>query len=122
MKVKTLAIVGVGLIGASIGLAARRRGVAEHILGVGRNPPSLEQARSLGAIDEALLDIPAAVRRAEIAVFCTPVDCIAAQVLSCAPYCAPGTLLADAGSTKSSLVSNVETRMPPGVAFVGSHP
>jgi prephenate dehydrogenase len=122
MKVKTLAIVGVGLIGASIGLAARRKELAEHILGAGRNPASLEQARNFGAIDEGLLDIPAAVCRAEIAVFCTPVDCIVAQVLSCAPSCAPGTLLTDAGSTKATLVRQLETQMPPGVAFVGSHP
>jgi prephenate dehydrogenase len=122
MQIQTLAVVGVGLIGGSIGLAARRRGLARHVLGVGRRPDVLEQARALGAIDEACLDMAAAVRRADVAVFCTPVDRIAEQVLAAAPGCAGGTLLTDAGSTKAAIVAAVEGRLPPGVAFVGSHP
>jgi prephenate dehydrogenase len=55
-------------------------------------------------------------------VFCTPVERIAEQVLASAPGCAPGTLLTDAGSTKAAIVRGVEGRLPPGVAFVGSHP
>jgi len=122
MRIGTLTIVGVGLIGGSLGLAARRRGLAARILGVGRNAESLETARKLGAIDEACLDLSAAVRRAEIAVFCTPVTLIAEQVLAAAPVCARGTLLTDAGSTKSAIVRALDGRLPPGVAFVGSHP
>ena len=121
MNIKTLAIVGVGLIGGSIGLAAKRRGVAERVIGVGRQQASLDRARSVGAIDEGLLDL-AAVHQAELAVFCTPVDRIAEQVLAVAPGCAPGTLLTDAGSTKAGIVRSLENRMPDGVAFVGSHP
>ena len=52
MKIKTLTIVGVGLIGGSIGLAAKRRGVAERVLGAGRQQASLDRALALGAIDE----------------------------------------------------------------------
>jgi prephenate dehydrogenase len=55
-------------------------------------------------------------------VFCTPVDRLAADVLAAAPHCRPGTLLTDAGSTKAALVRAVDGRLPPGVAFVGSHP
>ena len=122
MKIHTLTVVGVGLIGGSIGLAARRRGLARHIIGVGRQAASLEQARAIGAIDEASLDLAGSVRRAEVVVFCTPVDRIAEQVLSAAPGCAAGTLLTDAGSTQAAIVRQVEGRLPPGVAFVGSHP
>jgi prephenate dehydrogenase len=122
MKIQTLTIVGVGLIGGSIGLAARRRGLAAHVLGVGRQHQSLERARAVGAIDEASLDLAAAVRRADVAVFCTPVDRIAEQVLAAAPGCAPGTLLTDAGSTKAAIVARLDGRLPDGVAFVGSHP
>jgi cyclohexadieny/prephenate dehydrogenase len=121
-KIQTLTIVGVGLIGGSIGLAARRRGVAAHVLGVGRSADSLERARAVGAIDEASLDLAAAVRRADVAVFCTPVDRIADQVLAVAPDCAPGTLLTDAGSTKAGIVARLDGQLPAGVAFVGSHP
>jgi prephenate dehydrogenase len=122
MKLRTLTIVGVGLIGGSIGLAARKRGLAQHVVGVGRQPATLERARQLGAIDEPSLDLPAAVAQADVAVFCTPVDLIGQQVLAAAARCKPGALLTDAGSTKTAIVRAVEERLPDGVAFVGSHP
>jgi prephenate dehydrogenase len=122
MKINTLTIVGVGLIGGSIGLAARRRGVAVRVLGVGRRQASLDQARSRHAIDEGFLDLAVAARRSDLIVFCSPVDCIAGQVLAAAPECRPGTLLTDAGSTKAAIVAAIEGRLPPGVAFVGGHP
>lgn len=122
MNLDTLTIVGVGLIGGSIGLAARRRGLARRVLGAGRNPATLDRARALGAIDEACPDFRAAVQQADVAVFCTPVDCIAEQVLTAAPSCRPGTLLTDAGSTKAAIVAVIAGRLPNGVTFVGSHP
>jgi cyclohexadieny/prephenate dehydrogenase len=122
MKIKTLTIVGVGLIGGSIGLAAKRRKVAERVLGGGRRQASLDQALAVGAIDEGFLDLVTAVHQAEVAVFCTPVDQIAGQILASAPGCAAGTLLTDAGSTKAEIVRSVEGRLPKGIVFVGSHP
>jgi prephenate dehydrogenase len=122
MRIKTLTIVGVGLIGGSIGLAARRRGVAERVLGVGRQQASLQRALDVGAIQEAFLDIPGAVREAELVIFCTPVDRIVGQVLEAAASCAAGTLLTDAGSTKAEIVSGVEGRLSGQVHFVGGHP
>lgn len=122
MKIATLTIVGVGLIGGSIGLAARRRGLVERVLGVGWRPATLERALALGAIDQGFLDPLDAVPQADLAVFCTPVDRIAEQVLAAAPRCRPGTLLTDAGSTKQAIVQGVEGRLPEGVDFVGSHP
>jgi len=122
MKIETLTIVGVGLIGGSIGLAAKKRGLARRVVGVGRNTPRLDVARSRGAIDEAQLDLATAMKQADIAVFCTPVDRITEQVLSAAPVCAPGTLLTDAGSTKAKIVAAIEGRLSNKVAFVGSHP
>jgi prephenate dehydrogenase len=122
MHIGTLTVVGVGLIGGSIGLAARRRGLAKRIIGVGRQPATLDRARQLGAIDEACADLADAVGQAEVAVFCTPVTLIAEQVLAAAPRCAAGTLLTDAGSTKGAIVEAIDGRLPQGVAFVGSHP
>jgi prephenate dehydrogenase len=122
MKINTLCIVGVGLIGGSIGLAARQRGLVGRVIGVGRQPAGLEQAQQMGAIDEGSLDLTAAARQAELTVFCTPVDAIAGQVLATAAYCRRGSLLTDAGSTKAGIVGAVEGRLPPGVAFVGGHP
>jgi cyclohexadieny/prephenate dehydrogenase len=122
MKLKTLAIVGVGLIGGSIGLAAKRRGLCERVVGAGKQQASLDSALERGAIDEGLLDPVKAVGQADLAVFCTPVNLIADQVLATANACAIGTLLTDAGSTKAVIVERLEGRLPAGVEFVGSHP
>jgi cyclohexadieny/prephenate dehydrogenase len=122
MRIHTLTIVGVGLIGGSIGLAAKERGVAVRVLGTGRRQASLDNALAVGAIDEGFLEPARAIAQAEVAVFCTPVERIAEQVLASAPGCAPGTLLTDAGSTKSAIVRGVEGHLPVGVSFVGSHP
>jgi prephenate dehydrogenase len=122
MKIHSLAIVGVGLIGGSIALAARKRRLAEHIVGVGRRPEALRQAVSQRLIDEATGELAGAARQADLMVFCTPVDCIADQVLAAAPACKAGTLITDAGSTKARIVQALEGRLPAGVDFVGSHP
>jgi prephenate dehydrogenase len=122
MSIQTLTIVGVGLIGGSIGLAAKKRGLAKRVLGVGRRQASLQQALARGAIDEVFVDFPEAVNRADVVVFCTPVDLIAEQILAAAPHCKAGALLTDAGSTKAALVRGLAGRLPADVSFVGSHP
>ncbi|MBI3409257.1 MAG: prephenate dehydrogenase/arogenate dehydrogenase family protein [Planctomycetes bacterium] len=118
----TITIVGAGLIGGSIGLAAKRRGVAKEVRGLGRSAQTLESARRFGAIDAGFLEPALAVMNADLVVVCTPVDRIAAQVLEFAPLCRPGCLLTDAGSTKAKIVAAVEENLSPGVAYVGSHP
>jgi prephenate dehydrogenase len=122
MRIQTLTIVGVGLIGGSIGLAAKKRGLAQRVLGVGRRQTSLQQAVACGAIDEGFLDCREAVHRADVVVFCTPVDMIAAQILAAAPGCKAGALLTDAGSTKGALVRSLAGRLPANISFAGSHP
>ncbi len=122
MQIDTLTIVGVGLIGGSIGLAARKRGIARHIIGVGRDAGSLQRARQTGAIDWFTLDLLEGVRPADIVVFCTPVDKIARQAEQAAAAFKKGALVTDAGSTKANIVRDLESRLPAGVHFVGSHP
>jgi prephenate dehydrogenase len=119
---ESLVVVGVGLIGGSIGLAARRSNRFGTIIGVGRDSAGLEQARTLGCIDEFTTELAVAAKRADTIVFCTPVDRIAEQILASAPNCRPGTLITDAGSTKAEIVTRVESVMAPQVLFVGSHP
>jgi prephenate dehydrogenase len=120
-EIATLAIVGVGLIGGSVGLAAKRTGRFSRILGVGRDVASLERARRYGCVDETSLQLTFATD-ADVVVVCTPVDQIAAQVLELAPSCKPGTLLMDAGSTKAEIVRVVASSLPGHVDFVGAHP
>lgn len=121
MRINTLVIVGVGLIGGSIALAARRRGVATRIVGIDQQPETLARALEDGMIDDAHDDLTA-VAAADLVLFCTPVDSIAAQVIEASAHCRPGTLLSDVGSTKAAIHRDVSGRMPSGVAFVGSHP
>jgi prephenate dehydrogenase len=122
MRIQTLTIVGVGLIGGSIALAAKRRGLAGRVVGTGKNQAELERALAAGAIDECSMDCAEAVGAADLAVFCMPVDQIADQVLAAATTCSAKTLLTDTGSTKSAIVKQVEAGLPDGVTFVGSHP
>jgi prephenate dehydrogenase len=118
----TIAIVGVGLIGGSIALAAKSRGAAQSVIGVGRDAERMEQARRRGVIDEGLVDLAAAARRADLVVFCTPVDRIVAGVRQAAQACPDGTLITDAGSVKGCITRELTSGLPSGIAFVGSHP
>ena len=118
----TIAIVGVGLIGGSIALAAKRRGLASVVLGVGRDARRLDDARRRGILDEGILDLAAAARRADLLVFCTPVDRIAAGAREAAATCPTGALLTDAGSIKACICRDLERELPRGVDFIGSHP
>ncbi|HVS39113.1 MAG TPA: prephenate dehydrogenase/arogenate dehydrogenase family protein [Gemmataceae bacterium] len=122
MRIDTLAVVGVGLIGGSIGLAARRRGAAGRVVGVDGRPEALRRALACGALDEAAPDLRTAAAAADVVMVCTPVDAIAPTILEAAPACRPGTLLTDAGSTKAALLRAVDGKLPAGVAFVGGHP
>ncbi len=121
MRIDTLAIVGVGLIGGSLALAARRRGLAARIVGIDRQQETLDHALREGILNGASAQLKAAAG-ADLILFCTPVDGIAAQVIEAAAHCRPGTLLSDAGSTKAAILREVRGRLPTGVEFIGSHP
>ncbi len=122
MLFDTLTIVGVGLIGGSIGRAARHRKSVRRVLGVCRSDAAIAQAVSVGAIDTGFTSIEAAASQSDVIVFCTPVDLIASGILAVAPHCRPGAIITDTGSTKSAIVRAVEAAMPANVPFVGGHP
>jgi cyclohexadieny/prephenate dehydrogenase len=117
-----LSIIGVGLIGGSIGLAAKKRGLVRTVRGLGRQQASLDKALAAGAIDAAYLEPHGAVAGADLIVFCTPVDQIAKQIIDFANHYTPQALITDAGSTKGRIVREVEAGLPGQVHFVGSHP
>jgi prephenate dehydrogenase len=123
-----LAIVGVGLIGGSVGLAARSRKVAKTVVGAGSRPATLAAAHKLGAITEIAGDLKSAVGGADLVVVCAPVGHIAQQVRQIAPLCQRGTLITDAGSVKAEIVREIEQAAAGDpawgrdVRFVGSHP
>ena len=101
----TVVIVGVGLIGGSIGLALKARKLAGRVIGVGRSPASLAEAKRLHAIDEAATDLAAAVAVADLVVVATGVSSIVGILDQVDAAVRPGTLLTDAGSTKARIVA-----------------
>jgi prephenate dehydrogenase len=117
-----VAIVGVGLIGGSIGLALRERKLAANVVGIGRRAAGLKKAKELGAVTSTALKVEQGVAEAEIVVVCTPVGDIADHALQVASARGDQTLITDAGSTKGAIVSKVQEALPPGGRFVGSHP
>jgi prephenate dehydrogenase len=125
-KWNTVAIVGVGLIGGSIGLALRERKLAQKIVGIGRRRESLEQALTLGCVDHICTSIAEAVQQAELVVVCTPVESIAAHIAEAAAAAPRGCLFTDAGSTKAQIVEDAQNALskafPDKLPFVGSHP
>jgi prephenate dehydrogenase len=116
-----VAIVGVGLIGGSLGMALRARGIARRVVGVGRDGERLASARRLGAIDEAALDLAAGVEGADLVVLATPVGQILDSLPRLAPCLAAGALVTDVGSTKGQIARAGDAHLPPG-AFVAGHP
>lgn len=119
---ESLAIVGVGLLGGSVALAAKQRGLARRVIGVGRDATRLEQARTAGLIDDIATNLDQAAAHSDFLIFCTPVNSIVQGVLEASGACRPGTLITDVGSTKSNLCRELVSRLPNGVTFVGSHP
>lgn len=123
MAFETLTIVGVGLIGGSIGLAAKQAGAARRVVGVGRDERTLARTVASGAIDSATTSLTEGVSHADLVIICTPVDRIAADVLTAAHAVPPKAVITDAGSTKGNILRQLHGQLPPGRAhFVGSHP
>jgi prephenate dehydrogenase len=118
----TLAIVGVGLIGGSIALAARSRRLAARIIGVGPSSSHLESARRQGMLDEWHNELEPAVRDADVVVVCTPVDQIANVVFEAVAYGRQDTMVTDVGSTKAVIVKDLIGQLRQGSCFVAGHP
>jgi len=121
-RLRTVAIVGVGLIGGSVGLALRRRGLAADVVGVGRDRGVLEKIRHQGAIHRGTTAFEEGVAGAEAVVVCTPVNRIPDDVRRAAEAAGPDVLVTDAGSTKRQIVEAVERHPRSASVFVGAHP
>ncbi len=116
-----ITIVGLGLIGGSLGMAVKRRRPSIRITGFSRKSSTLRQALRRRAIDEGIGDLERAVRRADLVVLATPVDRIVPLARRCAKVMPKGSVITDVGSTKGAIVSALRT-LPRGIAFVGGHP
>jgi prephenate dehydrogenase len=126
---KKVAIIGVGLMGGSLGLALRKRPGARgrwKVTGAGRHIDKLRLAHKLGAVDDFTTDFRKAAERADIIVVCAPVGKISGIVKKVLPYAAPGAIITDVGSVKRKVVKDAEAVIKESgrkdVFFVGGHP
>ncbi|MGA3186551.1 MAG: prephenate dehydrogenase/arogenate dehydrogenase family protein [Bryobacteraceae bacterium] len=116
---KTVAIVGVGLIGGSFGLALRAAGFTGKIIGVS-SPDAAREALGRGIIDEAL-PLADAAARADLIYLARPIEGILSVLDEIDQSVKPGTLITDAGSTKSAICCRATEKIARG-QFVGGHP
>jgi len=119
---KKVAIIGVGLIGGSLAMVLRKKGMADYIIGIGRGIANLETAKRLGVVDEFTHDPKAAVKGVDLVVIAVPVGSIAKVVKDIAPYLEDGAIVTDVGSVKGWVIKEVEEILPERVLFVGGHP
>ncbi|GIV18403.1 MAG: prephenate dehydrogenase [Armatimonadota bacterium] len=118
--VNRLCIIGVGLIGGSIGMAACRRGLAQRVVGVGRSAERLQVALQAGAINEATTSLQEGVTGADMVVVCTPVGLIVPTIRLLHQWLSPECVVTDVGSVKSAIVQPATDVL--GERFVGGHP
>lgn len=115
-------IIGVGLIGASFALALKENKICKTVTGYGRREENLKRAKDLGIIDDYSVDVLKACEGADLVVLATPAGMFKDIVVQIKDVLQKGTLVTDVGSVKGRLVQDLESLMPEGVVYVGSHP
>ena len=115
-----VAIVGVGLIGGSVGMAVKKRGVAKTVVGIVRKLSTGREAIGRRAIDAATRDLKEGVRGADLIVLASPVSAIEQQLRSIAGAVSPRAVIIDVGSTKTRICKAGKRHL--GKRFVGCHP
>jgi prephenate dehydrogenase len=116
------AILGLGLMGASLGLALRAAGVAALIVGYDADPTAAERALARGAVDAAASTAGTAVAGADLVVLAAPVLALRELLVAIAPHLAPDAVITDLGSTKVQVVAWAEALLPEPANFLGGHP
>ncbi len=122
-KQRTVCIIGVGLIGGSLGLALKRKTRNITLIGID-DDAVIEEAISLGAIDQGLSKqhLEKGLIQADIVFLCTPISQILSLLPTISQSVKPGTLVTDVGSTKSHIVKTAEPLFSNGSYFIGGHP
>ncbi|MDP6126247.1 MAG: prephenate dehydrogenase [Candidatus Latescibacteria bacterium] len=119
----TVAIVGVGLIGGSLGLAWKRRETVGRVIGISR-PSTIDQAVSLRVIDDGgdYTDIPEKIPQADVVILSTPIGRALELLPVIASVAKPGAIVTDVGSTKADICRQANAVLPDTVVFIGGHP
>lgn len=118
----SIAVLGLGLMGGSVALAARRRGLVSTIVGWDPSASACAKALATKVVDRLELDPGDAVMGADLVILGCPVAQVVALAQQVGPECQPGCVVTDLGSTKGSIMHALACGLPGGAAFVGSHP
>jgi prephenate dehydrogenase len=119
---RQLTICGVGLIGGSFALCARKHRLVERIVGLGRTQANLDVAVARGLIDFATRDAAEAAQGADLVMLATPVMTFPATLAAMVPSLPPSAVVTDVGSVKDWVVQQLEPLLKPSMSFVGVHP
>jgi len=123
VRCNKIALVGVGLLGGSLGLATKHRRLARQVAGYVRREASIKECEKAGAVDFATTDLLAAVWDADLVILCTPLGQMRSLVQQLVPALKRGAVVTDVGSVKGSVVKELESLVAKaGAHFVGSHP
>jgi prephenate dehydrogenase len=117
-----MVVAGVGLIGGSLALAARERGLVEGIVGYGRSGRNLRFALDKGILDGYFHKPEELPKDTDFLVLGTPVAAIAPLTKEFLPFIQPGCVVSDVGSVKAEIVRDMEKILAPNMHFVGAHP
>ncbi len=117
-----VALLGAGLIGSSLAWAMRGRGLAGHIAAYSRRAETRATVERLGFADSVHEDPVAAVRNADLVIFCVPVGANEAVARAVGPHLAQGAIVSDVGSVKQAVVRDIGPHLPEGVEFIPGHP
>ena len=117
-----IALVGIGLIGSSLARVIRREGLAGHVAISTRGAATLKRAQQLGLGDSYTTDAKEAVRDADLVIVSVPVGSSGAVAEEIAPALKKGAILTDVGSTKASVIAQMQPHVSEGVHFIPGHP
>lgn len=118
----TITLIGIGLIGSSLARVIRREGLAKTIIISTRSPATLARAQELGLGDAYCADAGEAVRNADLVIVSVPVGSSGAVAKSIGPFLKAGAVVTDVGSTKASVVAQMQPHLPSAVHFIPGHP
>ena len=121
-RIKNITILGVGLIGGSLGLALKKRDFPVKLVGLGRRWSSLEIALAKGAVHQITLNFAEAIEPADMVVVCTTVETIPEMVQRVCEHAKDDCVITDVGSVKRQIVAEVNSFLPENLHFVGAHP
>jgi len=119
---ETIALIGIGLIGSSLARVIRAKGLAGHVAIATRSEATLEAAREIGLGDSYFSSNAEAVANADLVIVSVPVGASEAVAREIGPHLKPGAVVTDVGSTKASVVRQMQPYMPETVHFIPGHP